>query len=329
MKTKVKVTYPEHYFRDLKKNKKQRIYDCFSFFNEFDLLQLRLRELYNYVDYFVIAEATQTFSGKDKKLYLQEHRELFKKWKKKIIFITIDNLPRMNILDRFFVWAEKKLPRKSQMLLRRILANVIRNIGRYKGEEKQRNSIICALKNCNEEDIILGLDLDEIPRKEKLDEMKIKLSQFKFIKFEQPQFFYYFNGKVLEMLPEAGTLACKYKTLIQEFKGEMRCFRTVPYIWRKINPQLYSKKNIYIIKEGGWHFSHLGGIQKVIEKFEATAHSEFDKENIKEEGKIKEMLDEGKFPYLKYKVQYIKLDNSFPKTLLIDKKKFSQYLKNA
>ena len=43
-----------------------KIYDCFTFYNEFDLLELRLTELYNYVDYFVIVEADTTFTNRPK-----------------------------------------------------------------------------------------------------------------------------------------------------------------------------------------------------------------------------------------------------------------------
>ena len=43
-----------------------KIYDCFTFCNEFDLLELRLRELYDHVDYFVLVEANKTFQNKDK-----------------------------------------------------------------------------------------------------------------------------------------------------------------------------------------------------------------------------------------------------------------------
>jgi len=41
---------------------KRKIYDCFSFFNELDLLEIRLQELYDHVDYFVISEANKTHS---------------------------------------------------------------------------------------------------------------------------------------------------------------------------------------------------------------------------------------------------------------------------
>ncbi len=60
-------------------------YDVFRFFNELDLLELRLNILDAHVDYFVLVEATKTFSGLDKPLYYQENKERFAKWNHKII----------------------------------------------------------------------------------------------------------------------------------------------------------------------------------------------------------------------------------------------------
>ena len=53
-----------------------KVYDTFLFFNELDLLEIRLNILDDYVDYFVLCEANQTFSGKDKKLYYKENKKV-------------------------------------------------------------------------------------------------------------------------------------------------------------------------------------------------------------------------------------------------------------
>ena len=47
-----------------------KIFDVFTFYNELDLLELRMNILGNSVDYFVINEANITFTGKPKPLYL-------------------------------------------------------------------------------------------------------------------------------------------------------------------------------------------------------------------------------------------------------------------
>jgi len=58
-----------------------KIYDCFTFYNELDILEMRLNILDSDVDYFVLVEATTTYSGKEKKLIYDENKFRFKKLK--------------------------------------------------------------------------------------------------------------------------------------------------------------------------------------------------------------------------------------------------------
>lgn len=67
-------------------------YDTFTFFNELDLLEIRLNILDPFVDYFVLAEAPETFSGLEKPLYYEENKERFKKWNHKIIHVINENM---------------------------------------------------------------------------------------------------------------------------------------------------------------------------------------------------------------------------------------------
>ena len=53
--------------------KKSKIFDVFLFFNELDLLELRLKTLYDIVDYFIITEINETFSGKCKELIFKKN----------------------------------------------------------------------------------------------------------------------------------------------------------------------------------------------------------------------------------------------------------------
>lgn len=66
------------------------VYDCTQIYNELDLLEIRLNILDEHVDWFVILEADETFSGKPKPLYFKENKERFKKWQHKIIHFTIE-----------------------------------------------------------------------------------------------------------------------------------------------------------------------------------------------------------------------------------------------
>jgi len=70
-----------------------RIFDCFTFLNEFDLLEIRLHELAQVVDRFVIAESPVTFTGRPKPLHFLDNRARFAAFADKIIHIVVDDQP--------------------------------------------------------------------------------------------------------------------------------------------------------------------------------------------------------------------------------------------
>ena len=69
------------------------VYDCFQFFNELDILKIRLNVLSPVVDKFVISEATETFSGLPKPLYYEENKEMFREFEDKIIHQVVTDIP--------------------------------------------------------------------------------------------------------------------------------------------------------------------------------------------------------------------------------------------
>ncbi len=132
------------------------IYDCFSYWDEDLLLDLRLNILDNYVDYFVIVEGNKTWQNNPKKLHFEINK--FEKFKDKIIYIPVTDLPD--------------------------------GVDPYLRENHQRNAIIKGLKNSKENDLIIISDLDEIPNPEKLISFDVKK---RFAVFKQKHFYYKFN----------------------------------------------------------------------------------------------------------------------------------------
>jgi beta-1,4-mannosyl-glycoprotein beta-1,4-N-acetylglucosaminyltransferase len=123
------------------------VIDCFTFFNELNLLEIRLNELYDDIDYFVLVEATKTQSFIDKPFHFEENKNRFSKFLDKIIHIKVAEYPVFN-----HIWGM---------------------------ENYQRNKIIDGLKkisNIAKSDIVLISDLDEIPSKNSIK--KIKDSNF-------------------------------------------------------------------------------------------------------------------------------------------------------
>ena len=70
-----------------------KIYDCFNFFNELDILEIRLNVLYEHVDYFVIVESSITHSGEEKPFYFEENKERYSKFLDKIIHYKVYDTP--------------------------------------------------------------------------------------------------------------------------------------------------------------------------------------------------------------------------------------------
>jgi len=138
------------------------VIDIFPFFNELDLLEIRLNILNDYVDKFVICEATETFSGKPKPLYFKENEERFAKWKDKIVHYVVDDFPNdKEIYDKAI--KSPNTGNKEHWWVR---------------EFYQKESAIKALSFCKEDDIIMVSDVDEIPNPNILKEIKYALQGY-------------------------------------------------------------------------------------------------------------------------------------------------------
>ena len=150
------------------------IYDCFSYWDEDLLLDLRLNILDKHVDYFVIVEGNKTWQNNPKKLKFK--LDNFQKFKDKIIYIPVKDMP------------EGDNP--------------------YKRENHQRNAISQGLKNAGDEDIIIVSDLDEIPNPKKLKLFEKNIFEISLFKLKSITFF-----KISIRLFEPGSPAAPIKTL--------------------------------------------------------------------------------------------------------------------
>jgi beta-1,4-mannosyl-glycoprotein beta-1,4-N-acetylglucosaminyltransferase len=236
-----------------------KIFDCFLFYNELELLELRLNTLNNHVDYFVITEAEVTFSGKSKPLYFAENRELYKKFKEKIIHNVIkphsDNFECLApaagdyFTDRSISYSHKSggIPLSELSL-------------DFQREVFQRDSVINGLLGVAQpNDLIMISDVDEIPNPVAIQQVIDSFRSGTIYNFCQKWYMYYFN--VLCSEEWFGTRICDFSTL----KG------------RSIDLMRYHLENRLeqpgpIVENGGWHFSFLGGEQRVREKLAAYSY---------------------------------------------------------
>ena len=234
-----------------------KIFDCFMYFNEDVILDLRLNTLDKYVDYFVIVESSFTHKGDKRKLQFDDKK--FKKFKNKIIYLTYDKKPE-NIKEILNDEHEDDKSRKY------IFNSMLR-------ENAQRNFILNGLKDANEEDLILISDVDEIPNLEKLEIDNINK---KIIMFKQEMFYYKFNLKLPNFF-WTGTKACKKKYL--KSPQWLRNIKDRRYSFLRLDVLFSETKfiNIKIVEDGGWHFTNLKNAEEIEYKLRSYLHHrEFD-----------------------------------------------------
>lgn len=229
-----------------------KIYDCFTFFNELEILELRLASLYDVVDRFVIVEADKTHANEPKPFNFYEHFRDYEKYLPKIDYIMDTSV----------------VPYKGA--------------GDWSIENNQRNNIMKGLSSAAPDDLIMISDVDEIPnpaiiktiRESFTDKNKyVDIIAFydttpytknKLVPFHcgmmiatflnlspvgcQQQFHSYYFDWVCRELPWSGTVIGKFKHMTSP-----QAFRNV----REVLPR---------ITNGGWHFSNMGGIEKFLQK---------------------------------------------------------------
>ncbi len=231
-----------------------KIYDCFMYFDEEIILDLRLNTLNEFVDYFVIVESIFTHKG-DKRELKFNHKK-FEKFKDKIIYLIFDKEPK----------GLSKINDPKNDDGEYIMNALLR-------ENSQRNFISEGLKNANDEDIILISDVDEIPN---LENINLKKINRKIIQFKQEMFYYKFNLKLPD-LEWIGTKACKKKNLITP--QWLRNIKDKRYPFFRIDTFFSKTKytNVQFIDNGGWHFSNIKNAKEIEHKLKSYLHHrEFD-----------------------------------------------------
>ena len=234
-----------------------KIFDCFMYFDEELVLDLRLNILNEYVDYFVIVESKYTHKGEYRNLRFDKQK--FKKFEKKIIYLVYDEHPKE--IENIF--NNDNDDEKS----RKYILNALRR------ENSQRNFILNGLKTAEKNDYILISDVDEIPNLVNTQLINIKE---KIIFFKQDMFYYKFNLK-LPNLKWTGTKACKKKYL--KSPQWLRNIKDKKYPFYRFD--IYFSNNKYndvkIIRDGGWHFSNIKTAEQIEHKLKSYLHHrEFD-----------------------------------------------------
>ena len=229
-----------------------KIFDCFMYFDEDLILDLRLNTLNKFIDYFVIVESIYNHKGEKRKLKFNIKK--FKKFNNKIIYLIHNQVP--NEIKKI-----KKNDSENEINTKYIFNAIFR-------ENSQRNYILKGLSKAEDDDIILISDVDEIPNLKKVNFKKLKN---KLIFFNQEMFYYKFNLK-LPNYNWIGTKSCKKKYL--KNPQWLRNIKDRKYPFYRLDTFFSDKKfsNVEIVENGGWHFTNIKTAEQIRYKLKSYLH---------------------------------------------------------
>ncbi len=237
-----------------------KIIDAITFFNEFEVLKIRLELLYPVVDTFVICEANHTHSGEAKPFYLKENFNEFEKYEKKIKLINLD----LNTKNLSFSKIESFDP----------------NSGPWVLERAQRDYLYSELKNYSFHDIAVICDVDEIWNPHLAELLRSKKIPLEIARLEMQFHYYWLNCRGVGKANNSWVSAY-FSTVgnLSSNQGKLSKIR--------------EEAKLPLVHRAGWHFSNLGGANKLKEKIEAFAHQELNKEEIKNIEKLENAINLG------------------------------------
>ena len=204
-----------------------KIIDCFMYFDEDLVLDLRLNYLSKFVDNFVIVESKFNHKGEERKLEFDLNR--FVKFKDKITYIILDKNPE---------GIEKIKDNDSEIEKNNKFIN-----NSNKRERFQRNQILNGLANTEGNDWVIISDVDEIPNLENINFGKLKS---KLVFFRQEMMYYKFNLTYNDFI-WIGSRACKKKNLISP--QWLRNIKVRNYPWWRLDAYFSQLKylNIFLV----------------------------------------------------------------------------------
>ena len=268
-----------------------RIYDCFSYWDEDLLLDLRLSILDKYVDYFVIVEGNKTWQNNRKNFRFDIKK--FKNFKDKIIYVPVEDMP------------EGKNP--------------------WIRENFQRNCIERGLVNAKEEDWIIISDLDEIPNLRNLYNFK---KEMRYAVFKQNHYYYKLNLQATKNPYWYGSRICIKKYLkspqwLRNLKFKKRPFWRVDRL-RLNNILINGGWHFCNLKTAKELLHKYKNLCETNDPYVFKEKIDMKKLNIKN---IEEKILKGKDIIGRNEIyEAKKMDNTFPKKILENKIKFKEWI---
>ena len=291
-----------------------RFIDCFMYFDEDMILDIRLNILDKYVSNFIICEANFNHNGTNRKLKFDINK--FSKFKEKIIYIPLEEQPK-NL--REILNSDNQSIKNSKILDNALLR-----------ENFQRNFLKSKIKNFHDEDLIIISDVDEIPNLENFT-YKAKITFF-----EQKMFYYKLN-LLHKNFKWYGSKITKKKHL--KSPQWLRNIKSRKYPFWRIDILFSMKKynNINFIENGGWHFTNIKSAEKIDYKMKNFLHHlEYEESGLGVE-EIRKIISEKKVFYdhnadkrdKKWSAEIILVkesDQHLPNYIIENKEKYTDWL---
>ena len=278
-----------------------KIFDTFTFYNELDLLELRMNILGDTVDYFVINEANITFTGKPKPLYYAENKERFKKWEHKIIHHVLHDANET--LEKY--WEGVRYHRSMME------DDIYKLPLHYQRACFHKDSAIYALLDrAEDDDIILTSDADEIANPEAIKVIQDWFDPDKHYVLKGPVYYYYLN-----LLCEREWMGTRVST--------MKMLKTM-----SIDKLRQSHNAAWKVEDGSWHWSFFGDADTVRAKMDAYEHQENNLQHFRDS--MEERIEKGVDPFGRdylYKPSVVPIDDSFPEYIVKNQDKLSKFIK--
>lgn len=234
----------------------RKVYDCVIIRDELDVLEARIRYLYDDVDMFVIGEANRTLQNEPKEFTMESNMSRFDKWKDKITYVKI----QLDDTNLDFSKPETEYNPTSAA---------------FTFETMQRNALIKGIKGLSDQDLVILSDVDEFPN------MSAIPKDVKSLSMTQDFYYYYINNKGCSANSLwQGTVVTTGQLFKDQFNSSFQLMRD----HRNTLPRVAS---------GGWHFSYLGGVETIRRKIMSFAHTEYIKEQYYCDENIEKCLRDG------------------------------------
>ena len=240
-----------------------KVTDSFIFFNELDILEIRLNTLNDKVDTFILVESTVSHSGKEKPLFYEENKKRFEKFNHKIVHCVVEDTPNS------FEEAQQRFLSSKDELEKNILMHCLTTSNVPPGEtqwlrefyqhESVRRGMLMA--NLQDDDVCFVSDVDEIWN----PEVNYETDDFSVRKLRQNVHMAFLNLRSSEEW--IGTYYTKYRNIKNASANH---FDTV------------AKTKHVIVENGGWHFTYQGGLERIKTKLENFGHQEYNNDQVKD-----------------------------------------------